>query len=95
VFISACAFGPSGRGVQLDLERMATDNTRVCWRDIQLKEFRPLEYLETVKEFRRSVRRGGRLFLTGLYGRSENHAWLQQRDRMCLIVRDRPGRAQH
>ena len=79
----------------LDLEHMATDNTRVCSMDVQLKEFRPIDYLGTVKEFRRLVKHGGRLFLAGVYDWNENHAWLQQYDRTCLVFRGSQGRGLH
>jgi SAM-dependent methyltransferase len=66
------------------LEHVGLDSTRVYSRNARWRESRPDDYREAVREFRRLLKRGGRLLLTVPYGRYENHGWLQQFDRECL-----------
>jgi SAM-dependent methyltransferase len=66
------------------LEHVGMDNARVYSRDARWRESRPEDYRKAVREFRRLLKPGGRLFLTVPYGRHENHGWLQQFDRECL-----------
>ncbi len=66
------------------LEHIGMDNVRVYTNDERFCEARPQDYLIAVKELRRLVRKGGRVFLTVPYGRYENLSWLQQFDEVMI-----------
>ncbi len=67
------------------LEHIGLDNTLVYTRDPRFRESRPLDYRGVLREFRRLLVPGGRLFLTVPFGRYENHGWLQQFDQARLL----------
>lgn len=62
------------------LEHVGMDNTFLYSKDSRFNEFRPDDYQEVVKGFRRLLKPAGRLFITVPYGRYENLGWLQQFD---------------
>ena len=62
------------------LEHVGMNNTFLYSRDPNLNEFKPDDYQDVVKEFRRLLKPSGRLFITVPYGRFENLGWLQQFD---------------
>jgi SAM-dependent methyltransferase len=66
------------------LEHIGMDNTLLYSKDARFNEFRPTGYLDVIREFRRLLKPGGRLFITVPYGRYENHGWLQQFD--CEMI---------
>lgn len=76
------------------LEHIGMDNTLLYSKDACFNEFRPTDYLDVIKEFRRLLKPGGGLFITVPYGRYENHGWLQQFDcKMVDAVFDAFGRS--
>lgn len=62
------------------LEHIGMDNTLLYSKDERLKEFYPDDYIKVIKEFRRVLKTGGKLFITIPFGRYENLGWLQQFD---------------
>ncbi len=56
------------------------NNTFLYSKDSHFNEFRPDDYQDVVREFKRLLKPGGRLFITVPYGRYENLGWLQQFD---------------
>lgn len=71
------------------LEHIGMNNTFLYSRDRSFDEFRPDDYQDVVKEFKRLLKPGGKLFITVPYGRQENHGWLQQFDHsMIKLVLD-------
>ncbi len=71
------------------LEHIGMDNTLLYSTDERSKEFRPDDYIKVIKEFRRILKVGGRLFITIPFGRYENLGWLQQFDYQRIgIIRD-------
>jgi SAM-dependent methyltransferase len=78
------------------LEHIGMNNTLLYSKDVRFNEFRPNDYLDVVREFRRLLKPGGRLFITVPYGRHENHCWLQQFDcKMVDAVLDTFGPSSH
>ena len=63
------------------LEHVGMNNTFLYSKDIRFDELRTDDYQDTVKEFKRLLKPGGRLFITVPYGHYENLGWLQQFDR--------------
>ena len=71
------------------LEHIGMNNTAFYSEDKRWQEFKPDDYPQVIREFRRLLRPGGRLFITVPYGRYKNHDWLQQfDDRMVTTVLD-------
>lgn len=71
------------------LEHIGMDNTFLYIKDLRLKECKPDDYQGVVREFKRLLKPGGKLFITVPYGRYENLGWLQQFDKkMVEIVLD-------
>jgi SAM-dependent methyltransferase len=66
------------------LEHIGMNNTMHYSKDAHFDEFKPNDYLDVVREFRRLLKPSGRLFITVPYGRHENHGWLQQFD--CKMI---------
>jgi len=62
------------------LEHVGMNNSYLYSKDPRFNEFRPDDYQDVVREFKRLLKHGGRLFITVPYGRKENHGWLQQFD---------------
>jgi len=62
------------------LEHVGMNNTYLYSSNPRFNEFRPDDYQDVVKEFKRVLKHNGRLFITVPYGRKENHGWLQQFD---------------
>jgi len=62
------------------LEHIGMDNTFIYSKDSRFKESKTNDYKNAVKEFKRLLKPGGKLFITIPYGRYENHGWLQQFD---------------
>ena len=62
------------------LEHVGMNNTFLYSKDPRFNEFRPDDYQDVVREFKRSLKPGGKLFITVPYGRYENLGWLQQFD---------------
>jgi len=60
------------------LEHVGMDNTLVYTQDDRYREASLDDHLLVVKEFRRLLRPGGRLFVTVPFGRFQNLGWLQQ-----------------
>ena len=68
------------------LEHIGMDNTFIYSKDKRFKESKSDDYKTTIKEFKRLLKPGGKLFITVPYGCYENHGWLQQFDEK--MVRD-------
>lgn len=62
------------------LEHIGMNNTMLYSKDSHFDEFKPNDYLDVVREFRRLLKPCGMLLITVPYGRYENHGWLQQFD---------------
>ena len=62
------------------LEHVGMDNTFLYTKDSRFNEFRQDDYQDVVKEFKRLLKPGGKLYITVPYGRYENLGWLQQFD---------------
>lgn len=62
------------------LEHIGMNNTFLYSKDPRFEEFRPDDYQDVVREFKRLLRPCGKLFITVPYGRYENLGWLQQFD---------------
>ena len=62
------------------LEHIGMDNTFLYSKDKTFKESKMDDYKLVVREFRRLLVLGGRLFLTVPYGKYENMGWQQQFD---------------
>jgi SAM-dependent methyltransferase len=78
------------------LEHVGMNNTLLYSKDARFNEFKPRDYLDVVREFKRLLKSGGRLFITVPYGRYENHGWLQQFDcKMVDAVFDAFGPSSH
>ena len=78
------------------LEHVGMNNTLLYSKDAHFNEFRPNDYLDVVREFKRLLKPGGKLFITVPYGRHENHGWLQQFDcKMVDAVFDTFGPSSH
>jgi len=63
------------------LEHIGMDNTMLYTKDSHFDESNPSDYQKVLKEFKRVLKPGGKLFITVPFGRSENHGWLQQFDK--------------
>jgi SAM-dependent methyltransferase len=59
------------------LEHIGLDNTRLYTPDPAKKENEKYAYLEAVREFRRVLRPGGKLYLSMPFGTYRNHGWFQ------------------
>ena len=68
------------------LEHVGMNNTFLYSKDIRFDELRPDDYQDVVKEFKRLLKPGGRLFITVPYGRYENLGWLQQFDQQKVKI---------
>ena len=62
------------------LEHIGMNNTFLYSKDPRFDELRPADYQDVVREFKRLLKPGGKLFITVPYGRYENLGWLQQFD---------------
>jgi len=62
------------------LEHVGMNNTSLYSKDSRFDEFKPDDYQCVVREFKRLLKAGGKLFITVPYGRYEDHGWLQQFD---------------
>ena len=62
------------------LEHIGMNNTFLYSKDPTFNEFKPDDYQTVIREFKRLLKPGGKLFITVPYGRYENHGWLQQFD---------------
>ena len=62
------------------LEHVGMNSTFLYSKDPSFNEFRPDDYQDVVREFKRLLKPGGKLFITVPYGRYENLGWLQQFD---------------
>lgn len=62
------------------LEHVGMNNTCIYTNEPRYDEFKPGDYQDVVREFKRLLKPSGRLFITVPYGRYENHGWLQQFD---------------
>lgn len=59
------------------LEHIGLDNTRFAPGDVTKLENEPASCLKAVREFRRMLKPGGRLYLSVPYGKAKNHKWFQ------------------
>ncbi len=66
------------------LEHVGMNNTFLYSENSTYNEFKPDDYQLVVREFRRLLKPGGKLFLTVPYGCYENHGWLQQFDQKMI-----------
>jgi len=66
------------------LEHIGMDNTLLYTKDTQYKEACLTDYQKALLEFKRLLKRGGKVYLTVPYGRYHNFGWLQQFDRRLL-----------
>lgn len=66
------------------LEHIGMDNTRLYSTDEQYRQNDPAAYGQVLREFRRLLIRGGRLFLTVPFGVYEHFGWMQQFDEEML-----------
>jgi len=66
------------------LEHVGLDNTFLYTTDKRYKESQASGYREALRELRRLLAPGGRLFLTVPYGAYQDFGWLQQFDRRLL-----------
>lgn len=66
------------------LEHIGMDNTFIYSKNEHFNESRVDDYKIAIKEFKRLLKPGGKLFITVPYGCYENHGWLQQFD--CNMV---------
>ena len=66
------------------LEHVGMDNTFLYSRDVRFNESKRDEYRDAIREFRRLLKPGGKLFITVPYGRYENLGWLQQFDKKMV-----------
>jgi len=62
------------------IEHIGMDNTLLYTKDPSKNEKCADDYLVAVKEYRRMVRPGGRVFLSVPFGRGTNHVWYQDFD---------------
>jgi predicted SAM-dependent methyltransferase len=62
------------------LEHIGMNNTILYSDNSRYNEFKPDDYRNVVKEFKRLLKPGGSLFITVPFGKYENHGWLQQFD---------------
>lgn len=63
------------------LEHIGMDNTYIYSSEDKYNEQKTNDYLLVIDEFRRLLKRGGRLLLTFPFGKYENLGWLQQFDK--------------
>jgi len=68
------------------LEHIGMDNTFIYSKDERFNESRSDDYKTAIKEFKRLLKPGGKLFITVPYGCYENHGWLQQFD--CNMIKE-------
>jgi len=66
------------------LEHIGMDNTQLYVGDARYRENEPRAYRQVLREIRRLLVPGGRLYLTVPYGRYEHLGWLQQFDEPLL-----------
>ncbi len=66
------------------LEHVGMDNTFLYSKDPRFNESKHDDYRDAVREFKRLLKPGGRLFITVPYGRYENLGWLQQFDKKMV-----------
>lgn len=60
------------------IEHIGMNNQFLYTKNSLYKEFKPDSYIKAVKELKRVLIPGGRLFITVPYGRYQNLGWLQQ-----------------
>lgn len=60
------------------LEHVGMDNTVLYTADRTYQEAEPLAYLAVVRELKRLLRPGKKLFVSVPFGRPQNHGWFQQ-----------------
>ena len=74
------------------LEHVGMNNTFFYTKDPRFNEFNQDDYYDVIREFKRLLKPGGKLFITVPYGRYENLGWLQQfANRMVKKVLDVVG----
>jgi SAM-dependent methyltransferase len=74
------------------LEHVGMNNTLLYSNDARFNEFRPNDYLDVIREFKRLLKPDGKLLITVPYGHYENLGWLQQFDfKMVKAVVDAFG----
>ncbi|MFH2008139.1 MAG: methyltransferase domain-containing protein [bacterium] len=59
------------------LEHVGFDNTMLYTTDASKQEHDPTAHLDVVRELRRILRGGGKLYLSVPFGKSVNHGWFQ------------------
>jgi SAM-dependent methyltransferase len=66
------------------LEHVGMNNTLLYSKDAHFNEFKPNDYLDVVREFKRLLKPSGRVFVTVPYGRYQNIGWMQQFDQQMV-----------
>ncbi|MCD4743171.1 MAG: class I SAM-dependent methyltransferase [Desulfobacteraceae bacterium] len=66
------------------LEHVGMNNTLLYSENSTYNEFNPDDYQVVIREFKRLLKPGGKLFLTVPYGCYGNHGWLQQFDQKMI-----------
>lgn len=66
------------------LEHVGMNNTFLYSDDSTYNEFQPNDYQIVIRELKRLLKPGGKLFLSVPYGYYENHGWLQQFDQKMI-----------
>jgi SAM-dependent methyltransferase len=71
------------------LEHIGMDNSYLYVRDSNQRENNKYAFLDAIKEFKRILKKGGRLFLSMPYGRYQHHPWLQVFDgEMVAMIKE-------
>lgn len=66
------------------VEHIGLDNSLIYSKAREHNENRPESYLDAVREFRRLLKTGGRLYISVPYGKHKNHGWFQVFDHSMI-----------
>lgn len=59
------------------IEHIGLDNTMLYTADVEKNESKEFSYLEAIREYKRILKTGGKLYLSFPFGRRANHGWFQ------------------